>query len=740
MKRLIVLLAIAVLQIPATPPVGVTGLGSPAQIGRDARGIPYIEAGNEHDLYFAQGYVTAGDRLWQMDLLRRTARGELAEILGQAAVEGDKRHRILGFGRLVEELVPKLQPQVRASLEAYAEGVNAYIKNLDPSKLPLECRILQYSPQPWRAADSLLVGKIFAETLSTTWPTDLMRASMSTLPADVRRFLFPVTSPLDVLVVGSDGKTGRVDFDPAAQSIALQSASLPSVDPDSSHASNNWVISGKRTVTGKPLLANDPHLAPSAPSIWYMTHLSMPGLRVAGVTTPGAPGIILGHNERIGWGATNLEPDVQDLYMESAGSGETHREEIKVRNAATVTVDVSTTRHGPIILEAGGRRYALRWTALDPGSSELSALYFVNRARNWKEFREALRDYPGPTQNFVYADVDGHIGYYGAGKIPVRKSGDGSIPYDGSSGDGDWTRYIPFDELPQIFDPPSGVIVTANQRVVGSDYPYHLTHNWAHPNRARRIFDLLQAKPKLSVDDLQSVQADTYSIAGKTFYDEVSKMAPGLLLEWNGRSDADSRGALLVAMTRNAFRTRILSAVGGAELSRQYNWANDAFTDRIIVERPPVLLPKEFKDYSELVRASFKDAQETLRQTIGPNESDWMWGRFAQVRFPHPLASIPRVGEPFQIAPFPQKGGGAGPGATINAGAAVSMRLIADPSNWDQTRLGIALGESGDPNTPHWRDQLQSWQSVTPAVFPFSREAVKRSVISSVRLSPISAK
>jgi penicillin amidase len=321
--------------------------------------------------------------------------------------------------------------------------------------------------------------------------------------------------------------------------------------------------------------------------------------------------------------------------------------------------------------------------------------------------------------------VDGHIGFYSAGKIPIRKTGDGSVPYN--SDEGDWVRYIPFEDLPHVYDPPSGVIVTANQRVVGLDYPYHLTHQWSHPNRARRIFELIQAKRKLSIEDILAIQADTYSLAGMTFAQEVAKLVPGLLPQWDGRVDADSRGALMVAATRNAMRTRILTAVGGTELARQYAWNNDPFIDQIIAKRPNTLLPKEFGDYSELIRASYRDAQETLRQRIGTNESDWIWGRFAQVRFPHPLAEIPRVGERFTIPPFPQNGSGAGgPGATVNVGANVSMRLIADLSNWDRTRQGISLGESGDPMSSHWRDQLDDWRGVTPKTFPFSVVGVKK--------------
>ncbi|HKP73641.1 MAG TPA: penicillin acylase family protein, partial [Pyrinomonadaceae bacterium] len=484
-------------QQPAASPsnsktLALAGLRAPVTVRLDERGIPHIEAANEADLYFAQGYVTASDRLWQMDLLRRTARGELAEIFGRVVFEEDKRHRVYGFAALSESLVARTSSQTHAALDAYARGVNAYIESLDGGKdktLPAEFQILQYKPRAWRPADSLIIGKIFAETLSTSWPTDISRALLADLSPERRAQLLPESSPLDVVIVGSDDvknatpvkKSAANSVAPAAPSVSdaervalleevvrvseLARRSLERVGlfMEDRAVSNNWVVSGKRTASGKPLLANDPHLPASAPSIWHMAHLIAPGVNVAGVTAPGAPGIIIGHNEQIAWGATNLAPDVQDLYLEKFSAdkknfyetpaglreAEVRREEIKVRksftDAATDTenLDVTVTRHGPVILERDGKRYALRWTALEPQSADFDAFYKLNRARDWNEFRAALSQYKGPTQNFVYADTRGHIGYYGAGMIPVRKSGDGSVPYDGATDDGEWTSFIP---------------------------------------------------------------------------------------------------------------------------------------------------------------------------------------------------------------------------------------------------------------------------------------------------------
>lgn len=759
------------------PSIRVNGLQHErVLVRRDERGIPYIEASNDADLYFAQGYVVASDRLWQMDLARRTARGELAEIFGRDALALDKTHRTYGFAQVAEAEVAALPAADRGMLEAYARGVNALIASLDAKALPPEFLILQYKPRPWTPADSLLVTKLFFEVLTDPWETDIMRASLASLPVEKRDGLLMETSPLDVLVVGTDDAkrktaTARPQLSDAyANNVALWRAlalrretrkralELTGLSDVNRLASNNWVVSGKRTASGKPLLANDPHLPASAPSIWYMMNLSAPGVRVAGVAAPGLPGIVIGHNQSIAWGFTNVSPDVSDLYLEKfdkenprryqtpAGwrEAEVRREEIRVRKSFTgsetevVPLDVTWTRHGPIVFEKDAARYALRWTALDPKLQNIASFHALNRARNWKEFRDALSGYPGPMQNMVYADVEGHIGYYAAGRVPIRKSGDGSTPYDGSTDAGEWLGYIPFDELPHLYDPPSGMIVTANQRIVGRDYPFFLTHNWAAPYRARRIHDLLQAKTRLTIEDFRAIQGDTYSIAAVQAAQAVVQAAGELgakeadakwlatiklLKDWDGRMEADSRAALYAVRIRTIFRRYIFNAALGPELAKTYDWDNsDTLIDRILKERPRSWLPKEFKSYAELLYACYVEAREVIAQRLGQDESQWTWGRFKQVNFPHPLARAPLIGLQFTVPPFPQNGAGEYP--SVNVGNYVSMRLIADPGDWDKTEQGIAPGQSGNPSSPHWKDQLEDWRAVTPRIFPFTQAAV----------------
>ena len=764
--------------------LAVAGLRERVVVRRDARGIPSIEAANDHDLFFVQGFVTAGDRLWQMDLLRRTARGQLAEILGSSALEQDAQMRTLGFGVLADGLVERVSSRQREALAAYAEGVNANIASRGEGGLPSEFRLLGYRPGPWRMSDSLVIGKLFALDLSQSWPLDILRTSFADLPADRRAALFREDSPLDILLVGEDGPA-KSDAKPTpspaiprevreaarASQAALQRM-LESIGRSSgtAAASNNWVVVGTRSVTGKPLLANDPHLAPSAPSIWYLTQLRAPGIHVAGVTTPGVAGILLGHNEQIAWGVTNLMADVQDLYEERFDDGgryatpsgprapELRKERMLVRSKTpgavgdTIEREVVVTRHGPVVLEAAGRRYALRWTALDPDASEVAAFLEIDRASSWDEFTAALKAFAGPPLNFVYADTAGHIGYYAAGRIPVRASGDGTLPSDGGTDRSEWSGYVPFDELPHLVDPSSGVIVTANNRVVGSGYPHLVTRAWEVPYRAHRIWELLASKPKLSTDDFQTIQADTYAYADVIFTRAVvdvgkSQASPAAewismvktFEGWNGRASADSRVLPLAVAMRRVFVQKLLEAALGAERAKEYEWPNrDTLIDQIVTIRPDAWLPKEYPTYADLLLACWKEAHAVLVARAGADESGWTWGRVGRpVRFPHPLAELPGAGASFAIDPLPKATEGSSD--TVNAGMSVSMRFIADLSNWDRSRQGIALGESGDPASRHWKDQLAGWRSVTTPAFPFSPEATASAAVAIQTLLPSGA-
>lgn len=765
--------------------VEVLSLIDSVKIRRDERGIPYIDAVNEEDLFFAQGYATASDRLWQMDFLRRTARGELAEILGPAALEVDKLHRIYGFRNIAEHLLENASTQTLQVLEAYARGVNFFINECDAGSLPVEFRILGYQPRDWTVVDSLALGKLFAEKLSFSADVDLLRALLSDLPDETFNDLLPETSPLDVIPDGQPRSATQPQANQERRQfthseIAFLTQALQSLRQaraatggDGQVGSNSWVVSGELSKSGSPMLASDPHLPATSPSIWHITHLSTKEFRVCGVSVPGVPGVMIGHNEWITWGITNLCPDVQDLYVEQfdandssayqtpAGlrNAELRVEGIAVRNPAaaagtdTVHLEVKTTRHGPVIFERGSTALALRWTALDSDIIDLDTFLALNRARNWNDFMAALSHYSGPPQNFTYADTAGHVGFYSAGRIPIRRTGDGSVPYDGSTGDGEWVGFVPFEELAHAFDPPNGVVVMANQRTVSHDYPHHLTHNWRVPYRAHRIKTLIdeqiKAKQKLSVDDFLSIQGDTYSYPDALFAREVVEVAKPLIhsseewrqvseifAPWNGVSSAESVVMPLVTEMRKVFRRHILTGKLGIARASLYEWRNEAtFIDRIITERPRNWLPAEFESYESLLLECYREAVNNLTRLLGPDAKQWTWGRLAQVRFPHPLEKLGPGGAVFAVAVLPQNTGGSMP--TVNAGSRVSMRFIVDTGDWDATRLCLPLGESGDPSSAHRDDQMDEWYKVTPRVIPFNEPSIASASRSILVMNPL---
>ncbi len=745
----------------------VSGITDSVTVRRDGRLIPFIEAKNDADLYFVQGWVTASDRLWQMDLMRRFARGETAEIFGTASLEQDKRWRRFGFAEIANESVSQLTPELREALNNYARGVNAYIATLDDKTMPVEFRILQYKPRQWTPTDTIVVGKILADALSTTWQNDLMRASLANLSKEKYVDVTNQVTPYDVVLFGKDApaKNGGVaqsiptvddrTLASAARQADLRRESLEMLGlyAEDLAASNNWVISGKRTADGKPILANDPHLSPSAPGIWYLTHLSTPTMRVSGVTFPGVPGIVLGHNENLAWGATNVGPDVQDIYLETFNDkGEVKtpngwepvkiiKNEIRVRTSpmktdtTAVSFDVSVTRNGPIVSEEGGKLYALRWTARDPKNSEFEAFFQLNRAKSWDDFKAALKTYGGATQNFVYADTKGNIGWYAAGRIPIRRTGDGAMPYDGSTNAGDWTGMIPFDELPNLYNPPDGLIVTANQRIVGTSYKYpQMSRDVAPPWRARSILDALNARQKITVDDVRDVQLSVFNIpmdalAKRIVRDQAaSPETLTVLKDWDGRMTTTSRASTLT----NEIRTCVANKMVDENKPLTMFLIRERITDWAIRENVARWLPSGFANYDDLLRSCDSNSRASLTERYGVDAGGWVWGKVFQSRFPHPLASAPFIGGQFTIPAIAISGSS----QTPNVGSNVSMRHIATPGNWDTTRHVIPLGQSGNPQSPHFRDQFDAWRSGAPVVFPFTKAAVEKATVETVVMSP----
>lgn len=491
----------------------VSGLSGKVTVKRDNHGVPTIEAADLQDLFFAQGYVTAQDRLWQMDAMRRSAAGELSEILGASQLMHDREQRILGLRASAHHSIELTSPRDGMYLEAYSRGVNAYIQS-HQDRLPIEFRILRYRPKPWTVEDCFLMGANMVESLNHyTYKQELLREKVlanlgSALTADI--FInsafhdrLPTKGPVRLDQPDEDNSddtnmtklSGEARFPASSPQLAgFHNFSL-------SHAgSNNWVVSGMHTVSGKPLLSNDMHLEHQMPNLWYEVHLRSGHFDVVGVSLPGLPFVIAGHNQRIGWGFTNVGPNVEDLYIETFNDrgqyltaqgwrDPEHRSEvIHVKGKPDEFIDVVMTRHGPIIkdlIPGEKRELALRWTLYD-GLHD--PFFDLDSAENWAQFLDALSTWEAPSQNVVYADVDGHIGYHATGHIPVRVSGDGSLPENGSDDAHEWVGYIPFDKLPNIFDPPWGVLGTANGRITPNDYPHSISTGWEAPWRTERIY------------------------------------------------------------------------------------------------------------------------------------------------------------------------------------------------------------------------------------------------------------
>lgn len=529
--------------------------------------------------------------------------------------------------------------------------------------------------------------------------------------------------------------------------------------------SNNWVVGGTHTASGKPLLANDTHLPLSAPCIWYILHLRAPGWNVKGVTLPGVPGIIIGHNERVAWGATNNGADVQDLYIETFSPAdpleyrvngqwvraEVRKEIIEVRGRPDEVLKVFITRHGPIVHREGGRGYALRWTATEPGAlSELSAGYFLlGRAQNWQEFLGTARRITGPAQNLVYADVDGNIGYVLAAQIPARKNGNGSVPVPGDTDDYEWTGYIPFDELPHVLNPPGGVIATANARVAGPGYPHFLTERWVAPYRTARIYELLAEKKNLRPEHCIVIQTDIVSLPHFFLAGQLTRASQAAkprdaradqliarLAGWDGRAEASSVETAFVEFTRRALMRNLLRPYLGDDW-RLYEWWRDPiFLENVLRERPPQWLPKEFHSYDELLIASADAAVQDLEHLSQRAEiSEWRWGRFIQLEIAHPFGplkwlpglSIGPLDQPGAADTVKQTGRSFGP----------AKRFVADLSNFDNSLLNITLGESGQYGSPHYRDQFAFWFEGRGIASPFSEAAEEKVRAHRLRLLPI---
>ena len=766
----------------------VAGLSAPVTVIRDQHGVPHITAASLQDLLFAQGYVTAQDRLWEMDMTRRYGRGELAEILGPDYVRSDRVQRVLGMRDIAERAAAEMSPDERALADAYARGVNAFIDSAR-GHLPMEFRVLGYSPAPWTVADSLVCGATFSEMLNLGYAYDLVRRDRveAKVPPEIAADLFPTSSwrdhppvqnepEIEVQPELPDPDVLRRQYEREQrrqQNAQPQSpkpdvkSSLPSgqrPEPsDLAPGSNNWVVSGEHTVTGKPLLSNDMHLEHHIPGVWYEVHLTAGDFDVAGVSAPGIPFVVEGHNRRIAWGFTNLNPASVDLYVETFNANGEYQapdgwkkpsvrhEVIRVKKAAPVDFDVVITRHGPIVsgIVPGSdpRKLALRWVLYEPHTLTLDLFRHMGSAGDWDQFRDALKGFASPGQNVVYADVDGHIGYQATGWVPVRTKGDATKPVPGNTDEYEWNGFLTLDQMPHVFDPQSGIIATANNRTAPNDWPYLISNQWYSPNRVDRIYRVLHSGKKFSPADMLALQTDVYSsfdqfLANQFVYavdhsaktTARAKQAADLMRGWKGQLTTDTAAPTIETRARRQLQRLLLEPYLGAEWAQYTGSLQSVWLETTLQRRPARWLPKAYTSWDDLLAdavdkaATMPDAPKDL--------GDWTWGKFSPLYIQHPIfGRIPwlnRISGPGQV---PQSGGSYTV-KQVGRGFGPSQRFTADLSDLDASTMNIVTGEGGNLFSPYYMDHWQAWYRGTTYFLPFSTAEVTKNRAHELRLVP----
>jgi penicillin amidase len=784
--------AIAFVLWRSVPPLdgaeALPGLGAAVEVVWDSLAIPHIVATSDRDAFTALGYLHARDRLWQMEMLRRAAEGRLSEIVGPAAVATDRFLRTLDIGRAARRSLAIVSPQSRALLDAYLAGVNRWIAR--PTRpLPPEFQVLRFRPEPWTAAQLVEVERLMAwDLVNADVELSLARAAARVGPDRVRD-LFPVYPESGAVILppgsgtwkgsvvrGRRGAVGAVGRQPAAvgwlPSYRLTEAAVPAIPPLAAgildavamaRASNSWVIGPARSRSGKPILANDPHLAFRAPSLWYLAAMESPGFHVAGATIPGLPAVVLGHNRRIAWGLTNIEADDVDYVIERLSpdsarvltpSGwvpvEVVRDSIRVRGRPAVAFALRRTPHGPVLDDARGvagargegwvEAVAMRWNGHDP-SDELTAILGVDRAGSWAEFLAAVAGFRSPEQNWIYADVDGNIGYTASGAIPVRHAGIGLLPTPGWTDEGRWERYLDFEELPRAFDPPEGFIVTANNRIVGSEYPHLLANNPALPYRAQRIREMILGGGPFTADDVRRMQMDTLDVFARWAKDLAAQAAVAVgrrdvaeaLVRWDGTMGADrSEPSVFYVWYRALQRMTYEDELGGyAPSVPLHAWLRAGASPWFDDQRTPGR-----EDLAAL-------AARAMREAL-PRADSVAWGRIHTTISAHALGSVGVLNGLLRLSlgPFPRAGslftvnvadfGALAPPFRNTHGA--SFRQVADLADVEGARMIITTGQSGNPVSRHYRDQRPLWWSGELRTVPLDRN--KLAGVALLKLTP----
>lgn len=758
-------------------------LHQPVEIIRDRWGVPHIYAKNTHDLFVAQGFVHAQDRLWQMESQRRLGFGRLAELIGKRAIQTDRYMRILGLGRAAQHDLTHLSEDARTSIEAYVSGVNAFI-NQHRNKLPPEFMLLKHTPEPWQVVDVLVWGKVMALSLSGNWAQEVLRAQMVSLMGSTRAAQYAITARTDLPLVVPAEITYTPDIGQSA--LDLAQGAQPWLNESNDRGSNNWVVAGSHTKSGQPLLANDPHLGLTVPSIWYEIHLDAPDYHVAGASFAGVPGVIIGHNNTIAWGVTNSMTDLQDLYMERfdlsdpAGlryeyqgqwqQAELIYETINVKGDAPIIEPVRITRHGPIITPLtrpdGSREnnpLALRWTAHDQ-STLVDSILALNRAHDWQSFRDALTMWDVPPQNFVYADTAGNIGYQLAGHIPMRSQGDGKLPVPGWNGEYEWQGMIPFAQLPMQYNPSEGFIVTANNQIVSDDFVPAVHGEWANGWRAARIRQLLTQSSAHDMSTFARIHADQRSLSGLELIsiagrlpngDALANQARAILAGWDGELHVDSIAATIAVQLMDEIKRAVFAPVAQTmELVVGFGaFASRPGQDYMARSLPQILNAlvhnnndwfDDGRTWEQILLQAWPATLTTIRKRLGDDPVKWRYGNWHTLKFNHPLGAIPLIGKLFSRGPFAFGGNG----DTVNVCgitttpdgmttySTASLRIICDPSDWEQCRSIHPVGQSGHALSQHYADFIKPWINTEYHPMPWDRRRVEEMSQDKLTLTP----
>ncbi len=703
----------------------IPGLLQPVRVTFDDRGVPTIAARSVDDALRVQGYLTARERLFQLELQRRAGEGRLSELLGKAALDLDRRRLTFGYARVAARAVPLLPDAERVHLEALSDGINAFLAS-HAGRLGLEFALLRERPRDFKPADALLVLLLMYEDLTTVWREEAARDANRQLPPDVARFVFSSVSADDVTIVPDAAPLRPPPLPELAAATEKGSAAVTAGLHDAAAGSNSWVVSGALTKSGKPILANDPHLGINMPALWLPMRFEIAGRLVEGVTLPGLPGVILGKNDVVAWGFTNLYTDVQDLYREKIVEGravrgdksepvETRIETIPVRGAAPERLEVRETTHGPLVT----KDLALTWTALDPRNVRLPTVE-VMMAGTPADFDRALDDFLGPAQNVVWASAGGDIGWRATGLVPLRRPGtDGGLPYDGADGANDWKGFLSPSQLPRVVNPASGYLVTANNRVIGTSFPVPVsTHFWSSV-RARRIRDLIETATKggakLDRRAIETMQLDIVSEPMRRLVEAFEPYLPPdlakLFTGWDGSADSETPRFLVARALRNQLAERTLEVwkvrSAGVSLSEE-RVLDVALADRAAWRRAGL------GEKAAAMKFVVERALRSLAEAQGLDRSRWSWGERNRLNARHPLGFVPGLSRVFDAPRLPMPGASGVP-RVQNQAFGQSMRFIVDWGEPDAATLVVPFGVSGHVGSPHRMDQFPFWRNGDPA-------------------------